>query len=68
VEIKFAGGQDEAAALTVEPDRVRAVKLYVSMPAAPDAEGPWEIEFTLKDAKGRAVVERGVFVPGGRVR
>jgi cytochrome c oxidase accessory protein FixG len=67
-EVKFAGMQDEAAALTVEPDRVRAVKLYVSMPAPVDAEGQWDIDFKLKDAEGRIVTGRSVFVPGGRSR
>jgi cytochrome c oxidase accessory protein FixG len=68
VQVAFAGMQSESAALTVEPDRVRAVKLYVAMPAPLDATGQWAVDFKLKDAGGHIVTERGVFVPGGRER
>jgi cytochrome c oxidase accessory protein FixG len=67
-EIKFAGGQDEAAALTVEPGRVRAVKLYLTMPVPAGVQGQWDVDFKLKDETGRSVVQRGIFVPGGRTR
>jgi hypothetical protein len=33
-----------------------------------DAEGQWDIDFKLKDAEGRIVTGRSVFVPGGRSR
>jgi cytochrome c oxidase accessory protein FixG len=62
VEVKFTGFQSAADALTVEPGRVRAVKLYVAMDPGPDAANQMNLTFSLA-AEGLApIVAQGVFV------